>query len=84
MDSSDCGILQKFQDVRCREHLIQEVKREKEKRRKGEYNTMKMILNNFKVFLDMLEKWGFTLQIEIMISAISVRFDFTNIAVRNF
>lgn len=56
MDSSDCGILQKFQDVRCREHLIQEVKREKEKRRKGEYNTMKMILNNFKVFLDMLEK----------------------------
>lgn len=46
---------------------------------------MKVILSNFKMlFLDMLEKCGFTLQIEIMISAISVRFDFTNIAVRNF
>ena len=43
-----------------------------------------MTSNNFKVVLDTFEKSVFTPQIEIMISAISIKFDFTNIAVRKF
>lgn len=43
-----------------------------------------MTSNNLKVFLDTFENCGFTLQIEIMMSAITIRFDFTSVAVRNF